>query len=131
MPVPLRAGGVPGCMWCEQRCLHIVSAFNKKVIVHMDRAALEGERVSQSLHAWIDLTFGHALRGPAALQALNVELPQPEAADLRRRRRPQLFDAPHPRRPPRSCWGEPQRLPVSCLRCFRGQAFLLGRHAMS
>lgn len=39
-----------------------------------DRAALEGERTSQSLHHWIDLTFGCHLRGPSAMTAKNVEL---------------------------------------------------------
>jgi WD repeat-containing protein 81 len=67
-----------------------------------NRAALESERVSQSLHHWIDLTFGHALRGNAAVASLNVELPRLGPGPLRRRRRPQLFDRPHPRRLPRS-----------------------------
>ena len=40
-----------------------------------DRAALEGERTSQALHLWIDLTFGCHLRGPTAVAAKNVELP--------------------------------------------------------
>ena len=77
------------------------------------RAALEGERVSQQLHAWLDLIFGHALRGPAAEAALNVELSRPQAAELRSRRRPQLFRSPHPRRLPRSCLADPQHAPVS------------------
>ena len=64
------------------------------------RAALESKRVSHSLHLWIDLNFGHGLRGTAAVANLNVELPRAGPGPLRRRRRPQLFDRPHPRRLP-------------------------------
>ena len=54
--------------------------------------------MSHSLHHWIDLNFGHALRGDAAVTNLNVELPRVGPGPLRRRRRPQLIDRPHPRR---------------------------------
>ena len=61
------------------------------------RAALESPLVGARLHAWIDLTFGSALAGPAAVSAKNVALP-PQPAELRRGGRAQLFGAPHPRR---------------------------------
>lgn len=64
------------------------------------RAALESKRASYSLHHWIDLNFGHGLRGDAAVANLNVELPQVGPGLLRRRRRPRLFDRPHLQRLP-------------------------------
>ncbi len=61
------------------------------------RAALESPMVGARLHAWIDLTFGAALAGQAAVAAKNVALPA-AAGELRRGGRAQLFSGPHPRR---------------------------------
>ncbi len=43
-----------------------------KIFIAKHRQALESEYVSQHLHAWIDLIFGHKQRGEAALEATNV-----------------------------------------------------------
>lgn len=40
--------------------------------VRANAAVLESEPVSQSIHGWIDLIFGHAQKGPPAEEALNV-----------------------------------------------------------
>ncbi len=68
------------------------------VRMHMD--ALESDDVSAGLHRWIDLTFGHQLTGPAAIDAKNVVLSLSRRPDI-----PvchgavQLFTQPHPARP--------------------------------
>lgn len=63
------------------------------------RAALESDRVSASLHQWVDLTFGYQLAGDAAVAARNVPMSPAPNDDLRLgSSRVQLFDAPHPRR---------------------------------
>ena len=43
-----------------------------KIFIAKHREALESEFVSQGLHQWIDLVFGHKQRGEAALEATNV-----------------------------------------------------------
>lgn len=43
-----------------------------KIFITKHREALESEHVSQYLHQWIDLIFGHKQRGEAALEATNV-----------------------------------------------------------
>lgn len=43
-----------------------------KIFISKHREALESDHVSQHLHQWIDLVFGHKQRGEAALEATNV-----------------------------------------------------------
>lgn len=43
-----------------------------KIFIAKNREALESEYVSQHLHQWIDLVFGHKQRGENALEATNV-----------------------------------------------------------
>jgi len=40
--------------------------------IRVQQAALESDYVSQNLHLWIDLIFGHLQRGPSAVEANNV-----------------------------------------------------------
>jgi hypothetical protein len=42
-----------------------------RYFVRQHRRALESAAVSARIHAWIDLTFGHQQRGPAAVSAQN------------------------------------------------------------
>jgi len=63
------------------------------------REALESDHVSSHLHEWIDLTFGHKLTGPAAMEAKNLALPHPPDR-LHNTGRAQLFLERHPRRSP-------------------------------
>ena len=43
-----------------------------RIFIAKHREALESDHVSQHLHQWIDLVFGHKQRGEAALEATNV-----------------------------------------------------------
>lgn len=64
---------------------------------HMD--ALESDAVSESLHNWVDLTFGYKLAGRAAIEAKNVVLSLATQRDkLTNHGIIQLFDYPHPPR---------------------------------
>ena len=54
-------------------------ASTPEEFISIHRAALESEYVSQNLHKWVDLVFGHKQRGPylpggsnAAVESLNV-----------------------------------------------------------
>ena len=53
-------------------CLPPWAKGDPKIFIAKHREALESEYVSQHLHQWIDLVFGHKQRGEAALEATNV-----------------------------------------------------------
>lgn len=48
------------------------SGKDPKIFVMLNRRALESEYVSENLHIWIDLIFGHKQRGPESIKAINV-----------------------------------------------------------
>ena len=95
-------------------------AASPKEFIEKNRAALESEFVSQNLHRWIDLVFGHLQRGMAAEEHDNLfyYLTYEGAVDMDSIEDPitrksleaqitefgqtpkQLFTAPHPRRSP-------------------------------
>ena len=60
-------------------------------------AALESAAAASRVPAWIDLTFGAALSGPAAAAALNTA-PSPPPGVIPGSGRVRLFDGPHPGR---------------------------------
>ena len=62
------------------------------------RAALDSDVAAAALHSWIDLMFGCALGGAAAVTAKNVALPPADPTALRTGGRAQLFSGPHPAR---------------------------------
>lgn len=66
--------------------------------VTLHRAALESDYVSQHLHLWIDVTFGVALTGQAAVAAKNVALGARDRLRPLNVGRCQVFSAPHPPR---------------------------------
>ena len=75
-------------------------AASPRDFIAKHRAALESDRVSAMLHVWIDLTFGYAVAGDAAVIEKNVHLqckescfPCGEAGG-----RLQMFSQPHPAR---------------------------------
>ncbi|KAH8074698.1 hypothetical protein JL721_2268 [Aureococcus anophagefferens] len=87
----LRDLGVPG--WCA----------SPEDFVSYHRALLESDAVSSNLHAWIDVTFGYAFVGAAAVERKNAPLRERprslfDRVDHRAPGAAVLFAAPHPRR---------------------------------
>ncbi|KAK3827473.1 MAG: hypothetical protein J3Q66DRAFT_275023 [Benniella sp.] len=67
--------------------------------IRIHREALESDHVSRHLHKWIDLTFGHRLSGPGAVEAKNVALSLfPGQSEFMKHGIIQLFTDPHPQR---------------------------------
>jgi len=83
---------------CSFADVHCRCALQTRAL-WLDRAALESDRVSASLHHWINLTFGYQLAGDAAVAAKNVPMaPATNHVLHPGGSRVQLFDAPHPAR---------------------------------
>ncbi|KAI9220551.1 hypothetical protein BC828DRAFT_383284 [Blastocladiella britannica] len=77
------------------------AAGDSAEFVARHRALLESPVVSQCIHHWIDLIFGHLLTGPAAVAAKNLALPlaHPDSAFVSPHHGVrQLFTTPHPPR---------------------------------
>lgn len=64
--------------------------------LEMHRQALESDHVSENLHHWIDVTFGHKLSGEAGIRAKNVALM--DRHTQRNHGFVQLFVLPHPQK---------------------------------
>lgn len=66
--------------------------------IKVHREAFESCVVSENLHSWIDLTFGYATYGTAAIDAKNVMVPDSDRTLPSLGGRLCLFHAPHPKR---------------------------------
>ena len=66
--------------------------------IQIHRDAFESTQVSDNLHLWIDLTFGYATRGQAAVEAKNVLVNDVDATALKASGRVCIFPTPHPKR---------------------------------
>ena len=69
-----------------------------RTFIKTHREALECASVSERLHEWIDVTFGYATRGRAAVEAKNVMVRAVDANALCASGRVCLFASPHPKR---------------------------------
>ena len=73
-----------GCPFGETQNGHLVDNVvlppwakgSARRFIRMHRRALESDHVSKQLNAWIDLVFGAKQKGPAAVEAHNLFLPQ-------------------------------------------------------
>lgn len=78
--------------WCQ------TGEDSAAYFINIHRAAFESRAVSEHLHLWIDVTFGYATYGKAALEAKNVMVVGDDATSLDSRGRVRLFETPHPKR---------------------------------
>ena len=78
--------------WCD------VGEDAATYFIKIHRKAFESRAVSERLHAWIDLTFGYATCGTAAVEAKNVMVRDDVEGMMRSSGRCRIFHAPHPKR---------------------------------
>ncbi|KAK3093971.1 hypothetical protein FSP39_022380 [Pinctada imbricata] len=91
---------------------------NPEDFISKHMAVLESDTVSESLHHWIDLTFGYKLTGSAAASAKNINLKLVDHhTKVMNQGVVQLFNEPHPHRASLSevATGVPPRVPKNML----------------